>query len=95
MPSGTVPATGMACLEASTEGKGYMAKALTKPTFGLPSAAAVERISTAEQVTRLRDAYFRYETLMGDLEAQFESKASELRESYISEILEIHGADAA
>jgi hypothetical protein len=72
-----------------------MAKGLTRPTFGLPSAAAVERISTAQQVTRLHAAHYRYETLMGDLETQFESKASELRESYISEILEIQGADAA
>jgi len=72
-----------------------MAKALAKPGFGLPSAMAVERISTAEQVTRLHDAHYRYETLMADLETQFESKASELHESYIAEVLEIHGAEAA
>ena len=32
-----------------------------KPQFGLPSAAAVERISTSEQVERLRSLNFDYE----------------------------------
>jgi hypothetical protein len=72
-----------------------MAKQLTKPTFGLPSAATVERISTADQVHRLHSSHFRYTALMTELETQFEAKAAELRESYIEEVLNIHGATAA
>lgn len=65
-----------------------------KPQFGLPSAAAVEKISTAQQVQALHAAHFRFEALMADLEQKFENEASVLRERYINEVLSIHTADA-
>jgi len=67
-----------------------VSRSITKPSFGLPSAQCVERISSAEKVERLRSINFNYETRMADLERQFEVLACDLREKYISEILAVH-----
>jgi hypothetical protein len=45
------------------------------------------------RVARLSEAGYAYKTKLRELEHQFEVKASELREEYIAEVLEIHTAD--
>jgi hypothetical protein len=70
-----------------------MAKSLTKPTFGVPSAEVIGRIGTSDQVTALHAAHYRYGAQLSDLERQFEAKASELREAYLAEVIAIHDRD--
>ncbi len=71
-----------------------MAKSLTKAVFGVPSAEVIGRIGTSDQVTALHAAHYRYGAQIADLERQFEAKASELRESYLAEVIAIHGGEA-
>jgi hypothetical protein len=61
-----------------------------KPQFGLPSAQCVARLSSAEQVERLRSLNFDYEVKMRDLENQYEARADALRTEYIESILAVH-----
>jgi hypothetical protein len=73
--------------EASTSN---MAKSLTTQTFGVPSHGVLELIETSDKVVRLSEAGYGYETRVRELEHQFESKAAELREKYLSIVLQIH-----
>jgi hypothetical protein len=70
-------------------------KSLTKPTFGVPSAEVIGRIGTSDQVAALHAAHYRYEAQLAELERQCEVRASELREQYLAEVLEIHQGEAA
>jgi hypothetical protein len=70
-----------------------MAKSLTRQTFGEPSHRVLELNETSDQVARLSEAGYAYKTKRRELEHQFDVKASELREEYIAEVLEIHTAD--
>ena len=72
-----------------------MAKSLTRQTFGDPSHRVLELNETSDQIARLSEAGYAYKTKLRELEHQFEVKASELREEYIAEVLEIHAAEAA
>jgi hypothetical protein len=67
-----------------------MAKSLTTQTFGVPSHGVLELIETSDKVAWLSEAGYRYETSVRELEHQFESKAAELREEYLSIVLQIH-----
>jgi hypothetical protein len=72
----------------------YMAnKALTKPTFGFLSAEVIGRIGTWDGVSALHAAQYRYGARLSELEAQFEARAAKLHESYLSEVIQIHGGD--
>jgi hypothetical protein len=67
-------------------------KSLTKsPTFGFPNAEVIGMIDTSDKVQALREAGYRYEARLSELERQFEAKASELRGAYLSEVQEING----
>jgi hypothetical protein len=68
-----------------------MARSLTKPAFGVPSAEVISMIGTSDKVQALRAAGYRYETRLSELERQFEAKASELRGAYLGEVAEING----
>jgi hypothetical protein len=70
-----------------------MAKSLTRQTFGVPSQGVLELIETSDRVARLSEAGSAYETKVRELEHQFEVKASDLREEYLAEVLEIHTAE--
>jgi hypothetical protein len=72
-----------------------MAKSLTRQTFGEPSHRVLELNETSDQVARLSEAGYAYKTKLRELEHQFEVNASELREGYIAEVLEIHTLEAA
>ena len=66
-----------------------MAKSLTT-SFGLSSHGVLELIETSDKVARLYEAGYGYESWVRELEHQFESKAAELREEYLSIVLQIH-----
>jgi hypothetical protein len=71
----------------------HMAKQLIKQVFGQPSAEVIGRIGSSDQVTALHAAHYRYGAHLSDLERQFEAKASELRESYLAEVIAIHDSE--
>ena len=66
-----------------------MAKSLTA-AFGVPSYGVLELIETSDKAAQLSEAGYSYETRVRELEHQFESKAAELREEYLSIVLQIH-----
>jgi hypothetical protein len=70
-----------------------MAKSLARQPFGKPSHRVLELDETSDQVARLSEAGYAYKTKRRELEHQFDVKASQLREDYIAEVLEIHTAD--
>jgi hypothetical protein len=69
----------------------HMGKQLTKQVFGVPSAEVIGMIDTSDKVQALRAAGYRYEARFGELELQFEAKASELRGAFLGEVAEING----
>ena len=66
-----------------------MAKSLITQTFGVPSQGEI-----SDKVARLSEAGCAFETKRRELEHQFEVKASELREEYLTALLEIHASEA-
>jgi hypothetical protein len=75
----------MGCTSQEAEAsRSNMAKSLTA-AFGVPSHGVLELIETSDKVARLSEAGYGRE-----LEHQFESKAAELREEYLSIVLQIH-----
>jgi hypothetical protein len=72
-----------------------MAKQLIKQTFGQPSAEVLASIEAESTVQALREANFKYEAKRRDLEDKFGAALGALREQYLAEVLEIHGAEAA
>jgi len=68
--------------------------ARSKPNlFGIPSIATARAIDDSEKTAALEAATYRLSTRMRELEAQFDSKASELRAAFVSECQEILGSD--
>jgi hypothetical protein len=95
MPNRTVPANGTG-LSGGMERKEHMAtKSLTTPVFGIPSAEVLASIEAESTVQALREANFKYEAKRRDLEDKFGGALAALREQYLAEVLEIHGAEAA
>jgi len=66
-----------------------MTKSRTPP-FNAPSQAVLELIEPSDKVAWLSEARYSYETNLRELEHQFESKAADLREEYLSIMLQIH-----
>ena len=66
-----------------------MTKSRTQP-FNVPSQAVLELIEPSDKVAWLSEARYSYETNLRELEHQFESKAADLREEYLSIMLQIH-----
>jgi hypothetical protein len=82
--------SGMGCTSQEAEAsRSNMATSLTAG-FGVPSHGVLELIETSDKVARLSEAGYGYETRVRELEHQFESKAAELREEYLSIVLQIH-----
>jgi hypothetical protein len=71
-----------------------MAKSLITQIFGVPSHSMPELIEISDKIARLSEAGHAYEARLRELEHQFETKASKLREAYLGEVLEIHAAEA-
>ena len=71
-----------------------MAKSLTKPIFGVPSLETASRIDDSDATNAVCAAHFRFQARMRELEAQFETKASELRAAFLAEIAAITAPDA-
>jgi hypothetical protein len=67
-----------------------MAKSFTTQTFNVPSQAVLELIAPSDKVAWLSEARYSYETKLRELEHQFEFKAADLREEYLSIMLQIH-----
>ena len=66
-----------------------MTKSRTQP-FNVPSQAVLDLIEPSDKVAWLSEARYSYETNLRELEHQFESKAADLREEYLSIMLQIH-----
>jgi len=66
-----------------------MAKQLIKQIFGVPSLETASRIDDADNVAKAEAAHYRLQARMRELEAQFETKASELRAAFLAEIAAI------
>ena len=48
-----------------------LAKALTKPAFGVPSAELVNRIESSDMAPAARAAGYRFEAKLGELDRQY------------------------
>ena len=72
-----------------------MAKQLSRPSFGVPSAEVIGTIEAAQTSHELQAATFKFQATMRELERQFEAKASELRAQYIDDIRTLTGDAAA
>jgi hypothetical protein len=57
--------------------------------FGVPSLELCTNIDNEDMVCRLRAAHFKLASRMRSLELQFEEKASELRQAFLTESSEI------
>jgi hypothetical protein len=74
---------------ATVEGEASEDQNMTQP-FNVPSQAVPELIEPSDKVAWLSEARSSYETNLRELEHQFESKAADLREEYLSIMLQIH-----
>jgi len=82
--------SGMGCTSQEAEAsRSNMAKSLTA-AFGVPSHGVLELIETSDKGARLSEAGYGYESRVRELEHQFASMAAELREEYLSIVLQIH-----
>jgi hypothetical protein len=70
-----------------------MTKLLAKTGFGLPSQRVMGRIDASAKAARLREAGYRFEVQLRDLERQFDPKTRELREEYLSTVDELNGEE--
>lgn len=61
-----------------------MVKALTKTVFGVPFTELVNRIESSDAVSAARAAGYRFEARLGELGRQYDAKAAELRDEYLS-----------
>ncbi len=68
-----------------------MAKALQKPTFGLPSVETIAACEITQTSHELQAATFKFQAQMRELEHVFESKVGELRAQYIDSIRGVTG----
>jgi hypothetical protein len=69
----------------------HMTKLLTKTGLGLPSQEVTERIGARTKAARLREAGYRFEAELCELERQFDAKVRELSEEYESAVDELNG----
>jgi hypothetical protein len=69
-----------------------MTKALTKTSFGVPSADVLANIDASDKCAELQAASYRFAAKLAELERQFEAKASELRTAYLEEVAAIQAA---
>jgi hypothetical protein len=72
-----------------------MNKHLAKQAFGVPSLATAEAIDNSDKVSALHAAGYRYDARVREIELQFEAKIAELRATYLGEVADIHGSEAA
>jgi hypothetical protein len=72
-----------------------MSKQLTKQIFGVPSLETASRIDDSDAANAACAAHFRFNSRMRELEAQFETKASELRAAFLAELSIIREGEAA
>jgi hypothetical protein len=82
--------SGIGCTSQEVERRGAIWQNHSQQAFGVPSHGVLELIETSDKVARLSEAGYGYETRVRELEHQFESKAAELREEYLSIVLQIH-----
>jgi hypothetical protein len=78
-----------ACSFCNSGGGGVEDQNMTQP-FNVPSQAVPELIEPSDKVAWLSEARYSYETNLRELEHQFESKSADLREEYLSIMLQIH-----
>jgi hypothetical protein len=64
----------------------------TRQTFGMPPEGVL--IESSDNLVRLLEARYAYETRLWELEQQFEVKAAKAREEYLAAVLEIHAFEA-
>lgn len=70
-----------------------MVRTIAKTTFGVPSLETADRIDTHDQACRAQAAQYRCQARMRQLEAEFEAKASEIRNAFVAELAEILGPE--
>jgi hypothetical protein len=64
-----------------------------KTGSGLPPQEVVERNDASVKVVRLREAGYRFEAQLCELERQFDAKARELSEEFLSAVDELNGEE--
>jgi hypothetical protein len=62
-----------------------MNKAITKPSFGVPSLETVARIDDSDKMAGLEAARYRCAARMRELEVRFENEASKIRAEFVQE----------
>ena len=65
----------------------------TKTGCGLPSQEVLDRNDPSTKVVRLREAGYRYEAQLRQLERQFDAKARELSAEFLSAVDELNGEE--
>ena len=65
----------------------------TKTGSGLPSQEVMERNDASTKVVRLREAGYRYEAQLRQLERQFDAKSRELSAEFLSAVDELNGEE--
>jgi hypothetical protein len=63
-----------------------MTRQLSKQIFGMPSIETASRIDDSDATNAACAASYRFNSRMRELEAQFETKASELRAAFLAEL---------
>lgn len=65
----------------------------TKAGSGLPSQVVMERNDASAKVVRLREAGYRFEAQLRELERLFDAKASELSAEFLSAVDVLNGEE--
>jgi hypothetical protein len=74
-------------------GNNHMTKLLRKTVFGLPSQEVMGRIDASARAARIREEGYRFEAQLRNLERQFDAKARELSEEYVSTVDGLNGEE--
>lgn len=69
-----------------------MSKAVSKLTFGVPSADAIDRIAASNMVAAAQTAHYRFDARYREVHAQYEAAVSKLRTEYLDELAAIQEA---
>jgi hypothetical protein len=77
-----------------TEKGNPMAKLPIKSGFAAPSADVMAAIDGEAKAAALRQACFEYDSKRRDLELKFETALSQLRDQYLTEVLNIQSGAA-
>jgi hypothetical protein len=72
-----------------------MTRQLSKQVFGVPSLETASRIDDSDATNAACGAHYRFQARMRELEAQFETKASELRAAFLAELAALREGEAA